>query len=157
MKSGNRKVDEYIDLLIESFKKNKNLPYSIKSGSSCPDKKKNCRKKHGEIIVKEYDRKQEKFNVLYYSVHTRKPVFVWWQEQKVLKEMILKTTKKFSYGKKPLLRIKELKKILNKKENRWLSEIITIRTTKEEKKQLVSNAKKKDLKFSDYVRKKLFP
>jgi len=142
--------------LIESFRRNKNLPYAIKSGSSCPDKKKNCRKKHGEIIVKHYDKKQKKFHVLYYSVHTRKPVFVWWQEEKVLKEMILKSTKKFSYGKKPLLRIKELKKILDKKENRWLSENLRIRLTKNEKNSLREKAKKKDMKLSDFVRKKLF-
>jgi len=49
-----RHLEDYIDLLVESFKQKKNLPYKIKSGRACPDKneKKNCRKKHGEIIVK---------------------------------------------------------------------------------------------------------
>lgn len=157
MKSGNRPADEYVDLLIDTFKKNRNLPYAIKSGSSCPDKKKNCRKKHGEVIVKQYDGKQKKFHVLYYSVHTRKPVFVWWQDQKTLKQMILKTTKKFSYGKKPLLRIKELKKLIGNKKNRILSEHIRIRTTIQEKENLIAKSKKKNMKLSDYVRKKLFP
>jgi len=157
MKSGNRPAEQYVDLLIESFKRKRNLPYSIKSGSSCPDKKRNCRKKHGEIIVKEYDKQKKKFYVLYYSVHMRKPVFVYWQDKILLKEMILKTTKKFSIGKKPLLRIKELKKILNKRQNRWLSQKIVIRITDDEKKKLITNSNKKGMKLSDYVRKKLFP
>ena len=156
MKSGNRPAEEYVGLLIETFKKNRNLPYAIKSGSSCPDKKKNCRKKHGEVIVKEYDKKQKKFHVLYYSVHTRKPDFVWWQDQKTLKEMILKTTKKLSYGRKHLLRIKELKKLLGSKKNRRLTEMIRIRLTILEKENLIAKSKKKDMKLSDYVRKKLF-
>lgn len=156
MKTGNRAVEEYIDLLIESFKRNKNLPYQIKTGSSCPDKKKNCKKKHGDIVVKEYDKNNGKFHVFHYAIHQTKSVFDWWQEEKVIKEIIKKSTIKFSYGKKPLLRIKELKKILNKNSNRWLNERLMIRMTTEEKKKLITNSKRNDLKLSEYVRKKLF-
>ncbi len=151
-----RHLEDYIDLLLESFKKNKNLPYKIKSGKSCPDKKKNCRKKHGEIIVSEYDRKQKKFHVFHYAIHNPKPVFDWWQDELKLKEMILKQNQKVSYGKKPLMRLLDIKKVLDKNEKRYRSERIEIRATPEEKELLRKIAKKNDTRLTDYIREKLF-
>ncbi len=155
-----RHLEDYIDLLVESFKQKKNLPYKIKSGRACPDKneKKNCRKKHGEIIVKNYDRKQKKFHVFHYSIHNPKPVFDWWQDENTLKQMILKQTKKTSYGKKPLMRLIDIKKVLEKSVNphRYRSEQIFTRVTPDEKELLIKMAKKKDQKVADYVREKLF-
>ncbi len=151
-----RHIEDYIDLLIESFKKNKNLPYKIKTGSSCPDKKKNCRKKHGEIIVKSYDRNQKKFHVFHYSIHNPKPVFDWWQDESKITEMVVKQNKKFGIGKKPLLRLLDIKKILDKSENRYRSEKIDVRVTPEEKDQLKKSAKKKDMRIADFIREKLF-
>lgn len=155
MRIGNKSVDYYIDLLIQSFKLQKLLPYSIRTGSSCPDKKKNCRKKHGEIIIKEFNPNNGKFHVYHYTVHNSKSVFDYWQEEKIVKEMILKSAKKFSYGKRPLLRIKEIKKIL-KNQNIMLSDRVSVRCSHEEKDLLKSDAKKNNMKYSDYVRKKLF-
>lgn len=151
-----RHIEDYIDLLIHSFKKNKNLPYKIKSGSSCPDKKKNCRKKHGEIIVKSYDRVQKKFHVFHYTIHNPKPVFDWWQDESKIIEMILKQNKKFGIGKKPLLRLLDIKKILDKSENRYRSEKIDVRVTPQEKDQLKKSANKKDMRTADFIREKLF-
>ena len=151
-----RHLEDYIDLLLESFKKKKNLPYKIKSGKSCPSKKKNCRKKHGEIIVKEYDRKQKKFHVFHYAIHNPKPVFDWWQDEDKLKEMILTQNKKMSYGKKPLMRLLDIKKILDKNEKRYRSERLEIRVTSEEKEFLRKNAMKNNARFTDYIREKLF-
>lgn len=150
-----RHLEDYIDLLIESFKRNKNLPYTIKSGSSCPSKKKNCRKKHGEIVIKSYDRKEKKFHVFHYTIHEPKPVFDWWQDEIKIKEMILKQNKKLSYGKKPLMRLSDIKKILDKNEKRYRNKYIIARITSEEKELLVVNAKKKGMKISDYIREKL--
>lgn len=152
-----RHLEDYINILIESFKRNKNLPYKIKSGSVCPSKKKNCRKKHGEIIIKNYDRKQKKFHVFHYSIHDPKPVFDWWQDEVKIKEMILKQNEKMSYGKKPLMRLLDIKKTLERNSKRYRSEEIRVRLTPEEKQTLVKYSNNKGMKLSDYVRDMLFP
>jgi len=148
-------LEDYVDLLIESFKKNRNLPYKIKSGKSCPDKKKNCRKKHGEIIIKEYDKKQKKFHVYHYAIHNPKSVFDWWQEEKKIKELVMEQNKTVSYG-YSLMRLLDIKKTLDKNTNRYRSENLQLRATVEEIELLRKNAKKNDMKFSDYIREKLF-
>lgn len=151
-----RHLEDYIDLLLESFRRNKNLPYKIKSGKSCPSKKKNCRKKHGEIVVKSYDRKEKKFHVFHYAIHNPKPVFDWWQDEIKLRQMILKQNKKLSYGKKPLMRLLDIKRTLDKNANRYKSKRIYLRVTEEEKELLIKDAKKRDLKIADLIREKLF-
>lgn len=151
-----RHLEDYIDILVESFKRNKNLPYKIKSGSACPSKKKNCRKKHGEIIIKKYDRKEKKFHVFHYTIHDPKPVFDWWQDELKIKEMILNQNKKMSYGKKPLMRLIDIKKTLNHEGRNYLSERIEMRISLKEKEILRIIAKKKGMKISDYIREKLF-
>jgi len=151
-----RHLEDYIDLLLESFRRNRNLPYKIKSGKSCPSKKKNCRKKHGEIVVKSYDRKEKKFHVFHYAIHNPKPVFDWWQDEIKLRQMILKQNKKLSYGKKPLMRLLDIKRTLDKNANRYKSKRIYLRVTEEEKELLIKDAKKRDLKIADLIREKLF-
>jgi len=85
-------------------------------------------------------------------------VFDWWQDENTLKQMILKQTKKTSYGKKPLMRLIDIKKVLEKSVNphRYRSEQIFTRVTPDEKELLIKMAKKKDQKVADYVREKLF-
>lgn len=151
-----RHLEDYIDILIESFKRNKNLPYKIKTGSACPSNKKNCRKKHGEIIVKSYDRKEKKFHVFHYTIHDPKPVFDWWQTEEKIKEMILKQNTKTSYGKKPLMRLLDIKKTLDRNLS-YRSKVIRVRVTPEEQESLREKSKKKDMNMSDFIRNELFP
>jgi len=67
-----------------------------------------------------------------------------------------KKNKKMSYGKKPLMRLLDIKKVLDKNAKRYRSEKIEVRATPEEKELLRKIAKNNDMRFSDFIREKLF-
>ncbi len=94
--------------------------------------------------------------MFHYAIHNPKPVFDWWQDEVKLKEMVLTQNKKMSYGKKPLMRLLDIKKILDKNAKRYRSEKIEVRATPEEKELLRKIAKNNDMRFSDFIREKLF-
>jgi len=59
-------------------------------------------------------------------------------------------------SKKPLMRLLDIKKILDKNEKRYRSERLEIRVTPEEKEILRKNARKNEVRFTDFIREKLF-
>jgi len=154
-------IESIINLLLYSFKHDKNLPFTIPT-KTCPDlqpsknfKSKKCKKRHSEIIIQSYNEEIEKFHLLYYGVHNPKIVAEFDQEEQLVKSLIKKSLQKKKFAGKTLLEIRSLKKILKKTDierKLWL----TFRLSPKEKKMLQSKAKTRELAVSDFIRMKLF-
>jgi len=154
MKVRRSEIDGLIELLINSFKRSKNLPYQIKT-NFCPTKKKNCRRHHGEIVVTSFSPETNKFHCIYYGVHITKSVLEHDQTEDILKKMVKKSLTKEHLGAKRLVTVKALKKII-RRENLKNNTCITFRCSSEEKQIIRSNAKKSGFsEMSDYIKLKL--
>jgi hypothetical protein len=150
-------IDSLVDLLIYSFKHGKNLPFTIKT-KNCPNKKKYCKRHHGEILVTEYKKDTNKFHCDYYGVHERKVIFQFDQSEEILKKIIKKylrvrTKQNHSKSDEPFLLIRDLKKIVGKIDRPIVQRF---RVNSKERERLLADAKKKDVSVGDFIRLKLF-
>ena len=139
-----RKVEDYVVMFVDSLKNPKNLPYKIVR-FKCPDRKKICRKRHGEIVIKKYDRKQDQFLLDYYGVHERKVEFTFWQNIRTVKKFMLQSIKK------RLITVPEIRKKLVR-DSYFRDHLIGLRFTETEMRIIEKKAKKKNLKVYDYLR-----
>lgn len=162
MKARKSEIDSLIDLLLYSFKNNTNLPFKIPT-MTCPDlkpsknlKRKYCRKRHSEIVVQSYLPEEKKYRLLYYGMHTTKDVYMFDQEEQIVKQIIKKSLLKEKYGGKKLLEIRSIKKLLGKRLIKY-NKVIRIRISQKQYNSLVSKVGNRNLGISDYVRLKLFP
>jgi hypothetical protein len=148
-------IDGLIELLINSFKRSKNLPYAIKT-NVCPKYKKNCTRHHGEIVVISFDMETKKFHCKYYGVHIPKTVFECDQTEDIVKSIIKKSLNT-THRRKSLVTVKELKKFLKsptKSKEKMTG--IAFRCSEEVKQTIRSNAKKNGFsEMSDYIILKL--
>lgn len=154
MKARRSEIDGLIELLINSFKRSKNLPYTIKT-NLCPKYNKYCKRHHGEIVVTSFNSELNKFHCIYYGVHVVKSVLEYDQSEEVLRKMIKKsvTTKR---RKRNLVSVKELKKTIKSGEKPSKETCITLRCTEEQKEIIRSDAKKNGFsEISDYIKLKL--
>jgi len=146
-----KRVDSLIELLIYSFTQGKNLPFELRT-KLCPDKKRSCKKRHGDIVVENFNKEDQSFFCSYYSVHQKKSVYSHQLSKLILKSTIKKIMKKRN-SKFLLLKVKDLEKFVGKIE-RPINQ--HFRVSNEEKKILESKAKKKAISVSDYIRLELF-
>ena len=148
-------IDGLIDLLINSFKRSKNLPYTIRT-NLCPTKKKNCGRHHGEVVIQSYNPETNKFHCINYGVHIPKSVFEYDQSEDIIRNTIEKSLKKLRHAKKPLVTVKELKKIIKMGQKSTKNIRITFRCTEEERRIIRSSAKSHGLsEMSDYIKLKV--
>jgi len=68
MKKRQSQVDQLIDLLVQDFRKGLHLPFDVVT-HSCPSKTKNCKERHGEIVITSYNKETGTFHAVYYSMH----------------------------------------------------------------------------------------
>jgi len=139
-----RRTEDYVEMFIESLKNAKNLPYKIVR-VKCPERKKLCRRKHGEIVVRKYDRKKNEFQLDYYGIHERGILFTYWQDAKTIKKFMMQSVKK------RLITIPELRDTLVR-DSYFRDHSIGLRFTETEMKIIGKRAKKKNLKVYDYLR-----
>lgn len=122
----------------------------------CPDKRKlnkKCKKRHSEIVVESYNKKNNTFHLLYYGMHISKVQFEYDQDEDTLFSMIKKKVIQRKYAGKTLISLKKLKKILD------VTKIIrqkriTVRYSDNEYSSITSKAKRRNLDKSEYVRMK---
>lgn len=147
-------IDGLLELLINSFKRSKNLPYTIKT-NMCPKYNKYCKRHHGEIVVTSYNSELNKFHCIVYGVHVPKSVLEYDQTEDVLRKMIKKSVTTMRRN-KSLVLVKELKKIIRSGEKLKNNIKITFRCTEEQKEIIRSDAKKNGFsEISDYIKLKL--
>lgn len=146
--------EEIIIQVIKLFKKNKGLPFSIRT-KNCPDKKKYCRKKHGEIKIEKYDVKKKRFFLVYYSMHVAKPVFKHMMDEKLVKKMLIASMKQKTHGGYLFLSPTFYKKFLEKHHVSLLN-VITFKITTLQKEELLRKSNRKGLTLSAYIKSKLF-
>lgn len=146
-------TNELIDLLIKSLKNNENLPFKIKT-AKCPHNNSKCKKKHGEIVVTEFNKKRM-FHCKFYSVHESDMVYEDDLDEEIVRNLISKSLKRKKHARKPLFTLKELEKVVDKS-NIYRTEIFCIRCTKHEKKNLTKRAKNQKKDVSDLARELLF-
>ena len=145
-----------LELLLSSFKRSKNLPYPIRT-NLCPKSKKNCKRHHGEIVVESYDSDLKLFHCVYYGVHAPKKIYETDQTEELVRNMIKKSLTKLYHDNKPLVTVREIKKILDiERKNAGKMTGFACRCTVEQKEILRSIAKGKGLELSDYIIMKLF-
>lgn len=161
LKQRKTEIDSLINLLLYSFRNGNNLPFTIPT-KTCPDlkpskkeKRKPCRKRHSEIIVESYLPEEKKYRLLYYGMHSSKDVFTFDQNEDMVKIIIRKSIMRKKYGGKTLLEVRNVKKLLMKKDI-VRTKLITFRVSEKEKKSIIAKAEKRNLEISDYIRMKLF-
>lgn len=151
MKTRKSEIDDLIELLVSSFQKSKYLPYKVKTGK-CPLKKKNCTRHHGEIMIKSYNPDSKKFTCTYYGVHVTKS-FTYEQTVETIEKIIRTSLTKSRHDNKPLVLVREIKKLL-KSDGKFKKYIMHFRCTAEERSIIISNSKKSGLDVSTYMKQK---
>lgn len=155
MKARKSEIDGLIALLFDSFKRSKNLPYTIKT-NFCPTKKKNCTRHHGEVVVASFNPDMKKFHCVYYGVHTPKIVLEYDQNEDYVRTMIKDSLTKKYQNHRTLVEVKELKKFIRRSEVLGNRATVTFHCTNEQKEMYLSDAKKHGFReLSDYIKLKL--
>lgn len=133
-------------MILESLKKDENLPYVIRY-KRCLDHIDNCKQHHEETIVEKFDSQKNSFSCKIYGMHNTYSNNVMRKED-TIKELILASTQR---------RINTIKKILKElKLYDYTKVTMNFRVTSEEKEEIRERAKAESLSVSEYIRKKVF-
>ena len=154
MKKRQSQVEQLIDLLVQDFRKGLHLPYDVVT-KSCPSKTKNCKERHGDIVITSYNKETGTFHNLYHGVHESTPPHEFDQTENIVKDIIKRNTKKTTTGKKPFLTVKDLKKLVDQRRINK-NKIRSIRFTGYEDEKIAMIAKERGMEVSDFIRMRLF-
>jgi len=141
---GQKTKEVYIDLFLETLQDPKKLPFKIVR-NMCPERKKHCRKRHGEIIIKSYNPETKKFRLLYYAIHQTGIKYDYEQSHDTVKKFLLDSIKRNR------LKLKLIRQILERGKT-FRDNYIGLRFTNTESKIIKQNAKKKNMKVYTYLR-----
>lgn len=141
-----------VELFVEAIKKRKLLPFKIPN-KNCPDKKKSCKKHHGEIVVTNYDKKTQKFHLKYYGTHQKGLQFEYDQKKDFVIELITKQI----VSRKRLITTNQLKKFakLDLTKSIYRKNQINLHFSDAEYASILRKASKKNLTVYDFCRSKL--
>ena len=143
------KKEVIIEVFLQTLTKPKNLPYKIIT-NKYPNRKKNCRLHHGEIVITSWDKKTKKFRLKYFGTH-EKGAEQYDQPIDFVKKIILKQVN----SKKKLINIATIKKRIEFSKSIERKFQINLHFSEIEWKKISSKSDKQNVTPYEYCRKKL--